>query len=237
MRNPKEKTDYMANTHDVFCNLTYEVSQAVKIEPTGEINELQNHLFNIHTLLSKRGSGKYILDFPNKLNLGLCFAFLLHYDWEHNSSLREVWAENGFYCIMDYLDNQPNGRQGQEVGMVALFVLLCVGRDSLNHEIQNIIDKDIIRMNIMGYPNFHSDDYKIGSKNVIDQISLLAVSGINADSDEKIQVLAKILTRYNGEDFFKYITNRKDLMKYNVDDVIKKARFIKKIIASILEDF
>ena len=116
--------------------------------------------------------------------------------------------------------------------MIILFTLLCVGRDSLKPKVQDILNK----AKIMGNPVFHQDDYTIGAQNVIDQISLLAVSGIRDIGQKAIPVMTQIVTRYNGASFFESTIKRTDLMKYDVMDVIAKARFIRDVIGSILND-
>lgn len=208
------------------------VDKCVELESKGKITELQNCLFQLYNQFNKPGAGKKLISYPEKDNLTLCFAFMLQYDWVHDSDIREVWAENGFYCIMEYIDHQPYGRQGQVEAMIILFTLLCVGRDSLKPKVQDILNK----AKIMGNPVFHQDDYTIGAQNVIDQISLLAVSGIRDIGQKAIPVMTQIVTRYNGASFFESTIKRTDLMKYDVMDVIAKARFIRNVIGSILND-
>jgi hypothetical protein len=50
---------------------------------------------------NQRGSGSLIIDFPNKIKLGECFVLMLQYDWTGDKEIREVWAENAFFCIID----------------------------------------------------------------------------------------------------------------------------------------
>lgn len=208
------------------------VTKCLQLETKGNVSELQNCLFQLYSMLNKPGTGKNIVQYVEKDNLALCFAFQLQYDWVNDSDIREVWAEDGLYCIIEHLDHQPHGRQGQAEAMIILFTLLCVGRESLKCKIQDILDKG----KVVGNMIFHSDDYNLGAQHVIDQISLLAVSGIRDLGPAAIPVMNKIVDRYNGGRFFESTIKRTDLMKYDPMEVMLKARFVRDVIGSILKD-
>ena len=208
------------------------VTKCLQLETKGNVSELQNCLFQLYSMLNKPGTGKNIVQYVEKDNLALCFAFMLQYDWVNDSDIREVWAEDGLYCIIEHLDHQPHGRQGQAEAMIILFTLLCVGRESLKCKIQEILDKG----KVVGNMIFHSDDYNLGAQHVIDQISLLAVSGIRDLGPAAIPVMNKIVDRYNGGRFFESTIKRTDLMKYDPMEVMLKARFVRDVIGSILKD-
>lgn len=206
------------------------VYKCAEFEAKGKIAELQECLFQLYSQFNKPGAGSKITSFPEKENLALCFVFMLQYDWIHDQDIREVWAENGFYCIMEHLDHQSNGTQGQAEAMIIFFLLLCVGRESLKPKIQDILNKAIF----FGNPLFHYDDYNIGAQNVIDQISFLTISGTRTIGENKFLTMAEIITRYNGTSYFETTIKRTELMKYDVIDVIAKARFIRDVIGSVL---
>ena len=208
------------------------VTKCLQLETKGNVSELQNCLFQLYSMLNKPGTGKNIVQYVEKDNLALCFAFMLQYDWVNDSDIREVWAEDGLYCIIEHLDHLPHGRQGQAEAMIILFTLLCVGRESLKCKIQDILDKG----KVVGNMIFHSDDYNLGAQHVIDQISLLAVSGIRDLGPAAIPVMNKIVDRYNGGRFFESTIKRTDLMKYDPMEVMLKARFVRDVIGSILKD-
>lgn len=208
------------------------VTKCLQLETKGNVSDLQNCLFQLYSMLNKPGTGKNIVQYVEKDNLALCFAFMLQYDWVNDSDIREVWAEDGLYCIIEHLDHQPHGRQGQAEAMIILFTLLCVGRESLKCKIQDILDKG----KVVGNMIFHSDDYNLGAQHVIDQISLLAVSGIRDLGPAAIPVMNKIVDRYNGGRFFESTIKRTDLMKYDPMEVMLKARFVRDVIGSILKD-
>ena len=209
------------------------VNECLQLETKGNIDKLQDSLYRLYTFFNRPGGGQLIINYPRKDNLALCFAFMLHYDWIHDSDIREVWAEDGFYCIIEHIEHQPHGMQGQIEAMIILFVLLCVGRKSLKPKAQNIISRAKFDS---ANRVFHEDDFIKGSDNVIDQFSLLAVSGVRGMGPQGAAVMSKICEKYNGYQFFQDTISRRDLMKYDVMDVMNKAKFISRIIGSILTD-
>lgn len=209
------------------------VNECLELELKGRINELQNSLYKLYALFNKPGGGQLIINYQCKDNLALCFAFMLQYDWMNDPDIREVWAENGFYCIVEHIKHQPYGMKGQAEAMIIFFILLCVGRDSLKPKVQDIVSKAKYDIVVRG---FHEDDYAKGADNVIDQFSLLAVSGIREIGPQGVALMSIICQKYNGADFFQNTITRTDLLKYDVMDVWKKAEFISKVIGSILAD-
>lgn len=209
------------------------VNECLHLEANGYVAELQDSLYRLYTLFNKPGGGLQIINYKRKDNLALCFAFMLQYDWIHDSDIREVWAENGFYCIIEHILHQSRGRQGQIEAMIILFVLLCVGRKSLKPKVQNIISKaKYDAFNRI----FHEDDIIKGADNVIDQFSFLAVSEVRGMGSQGAEMMFMICEEYNGHQFFQDTITRHDLMKYDVMDVMNKAKFISRIIGSILND-
>ena len=78
------------------------VDKAISTFESGNIPQLQNDLFQFASLLNKPGSGKLITSFSQKDRLCEVFNLCLQYDWMNDSDIREVWAENAFYCIAEY---------------------------------------------------------------------------------------------------------------------------------------
>jgi hypothetical protein len=230
-RSMSSHTTSNSSQNPSFSKMKGLVDLCLKLETKGNVSELQNTLYQLYSMLNKPGAGRLILEYKEKDNLALCFAFMLFYDWMDDSDIREVWAEDGFYCIQEHLDNQSNGMQGQVEAMVILFTLLCVGRDSLKPKFQDIINKSKYSPN---RSIFHADDYSIGAQNVIDQISLLAVSGIRPAGQNAIPMMSAIVQKYNGVEFFNKTIQRRDLMKYDPTDIIAKCRLYKQVIGSIL---
>lgn len=205
------------------------VKKCIHYESEGNIRELQNSLYQLNALCT----GKNILKYKEKDELALCFAFMLQYDWIQDSDIREVWAEDGFYCAISYSQMASN----HPYAMLILFILLCVGRESLKSKVQDTIDTS--RMH--GPRVFSENDFELGAQHVIDQFSRYAVMGIKYSFlYDNFQEVEKILKKYNGMQYFTEIKERKDLEKYDFeeyDNVLYKAGFVKDIIGYILKDY
>lgn len=208
------------------------VNKCLELESKGKIQDLQNCLCSLYENFNHPGGGKLITNYKEKENLALCFAFLLKYDWMHDSDLREVFSENGFYCIVDHIMHQSGGRQGQSESMLILFTLLCAGRESLKPKIQDIINK----AHRLGNPIFHQDDYRIGTSNILDQITLMALSGARDLGPASAPIMSKICEKYDGYDLFQNTVKRTDLMKYDPSDIFMKMKFVHDVIESILNE-
>ena len=80
-------------------NIKPMVDSCIEAFEKGDIASLQNELFQLVSNFNKPGSGRLITGFAEKDRLAECFTLCLQYDWMNDSDIREVWAENGFYCI------------------------------------------------------------------------------------------------------------------------------------------
>ncbi len=202
------------------------VNACVYLEPRMKISPLLDKLKELDSLINQPGGGKLITDFPDKENLGICFAFMLHYLKGQSSLVREIWAQEGFYCFIEYLDHQRGGRRGQAEANVLFFTLLCVGRDLLKPKIQDVIDK-VRAPQTPFHSVFHADDYAKGAQHVLDQISLFCVSCIHDLGESAVPIMMKITQRYNGFEFFEQTIRRRDLLVYDPHTIIDKERFIR----------
>ena len=115
-----QNTNTVSASSGIQSQMKSLVTKCLQLETKGNVSELQNCLFQLYSMLNKPGTGKYIVLYAEKDNLALCFAFMLQYDWVNDSDIREVWAEDGLYCIIEHLDHQPHGRQGQAEAMIIL---------------------------------------------------------------------------------------------------------------------
>ena len=220
------------NSQSLQTEVEHLVNECIQLESSNQIPELQERLYEMYQYFNKPNGGRLIIDFPNKSNLATCFSFLLQYDWIGDSDLREVWAEDGFYCIVNHIQHQNDGMRGQCEAMIILFMLLCVGRDSLLPKVQDILDKARIRHN----PIFHMDDYENGAQLVINQFAFMAASGARQLGPDGQKLMSIICKRYNGFLFFVDTIQNTELMKSSPISVFNKMKFVAAIIESILED-
>ena len=90
---------------------------------------------------------------------------MLKYDWQHDSDLREVCVENGFYCYARYMMSEIERVEEAEEAYFVLFLLLTHGKDSFETCISDILAKS----QMMGRSEFSDSDYKKGAGFVIEQ--------------------------------------------------------------------
>ena len=117
-------------------NIKPMVDSSINAFENGNIALLQNELFQLVSNFNKPGCGKLITGFAEKDRLAECFTLCLQYDWMNDSDIREVWAENGFYCIVDYLTSHWNNKQDLIAASLNLFLLLHQGKESLKPKIK-----------------------------------------------------------------------------------------------------
>lgn len=201
-----------------------DVDNSISAFESGNISLLQDRLFQLISQLNKPRSGRLIIEFPEKDRLCECFSLCLRYDWMHDSDIREVWAENGFYCIIDYLSKQAKTPQDRLAGGLDLFLHIQYGKDSLAPKVDDILRKATMR----GEPFFDRNDYAKGANYVIKQFQFLGAILIKPFAEKAL----------NGENYNAYlrIINDPTISYIPLRDILLKAQFISRIIESILED-
>lgn len=217
--------------------LTPYVDRCISLASQNNVNikALQDALFDLYKLFNKPGGGKLITSFPNKHKLGECFTFMLQYDWMNDSDIREVWAEDGFYCFINTLAKQKNATaMSQAEHMLSLLVLLHLGRESLKPKIQDILIKS------KGRPEsilFNSVDYSNGADYVIKQFAFLAAMGARPIIMQTPQIITFFSAQHPGfEKFFKDTLGHEEFYQMDPFKLFDKAKFISSVIESILED-
>ena len=116
-----------------FTKIKSQIDESLFLSKNGNTFDIQNSLHHLYMNFNQRGSGLLIIDFPNKIKLGECFVLMLKYDWMRDEDIREVWAENAFYCIIDdYRENLETPGN-----LTILFKLLFYENGALNSIINN----------------------------------------------------------------------------------------------------
>ena len=153
---------------------------------------------------------------------------MLRFDWMNYNDIREVWAENGFYCIIEYLNKQANSPIDKAVGALNLFLHLCVAREHLKPKVQEVLNKAVILMN----PIFKDHYINNNADYLIDQFLYL--------SAKMIQPLMKIHNNILQENYKKEYDNillNMDIeQRCTPNSIIEKASFIASVIGTVLED-
>ena len=124
------------------------------------------NLFEMYKYFNHTGGGRWITNFPEKDKLCIAFTLHLDYDWEHNNDIRESCAEDGFYCIMDYITNT-----NAIGGYMNMFLLLDSGHNELNWKFTRVMEESSA---------FTDEDRRKGAQHVIKQIAQVAIKKIQA---------------------------------------------------------
>lgn len=199
------------------------------------IPSLQQSLFVLYKEFNCRGGGRKIINFDRKDQLCECFNMMLRYDWMNDSDIREVWAEDGFYCISEYLNKDVKNMQDIFAGALDLFLLLCDGESSLYPKINEIITKAKYKaamspMSIEG-TLFSQKDFVGGASYLIRQFKFFAATTISKIEKQHPHVIpSSYRTAYeSAKTDFEFAT-------IPVANILAKMNFFASIIGSILED-
>lgn len=204
------------------------VDKAISTFESGNIAQLQNDLFQFASLLNKPGSGQLITGFSQKDRLCEVFNLCLQFDWMNDPDIREVWAENAFYCIAEYF-KEAQTQQDYIAAALDLFLTCSYGRNSLRPKFNDILRK--ARIHPIHSTVFSQDDYNGGADYLIREFSFFGATLISRVVRAHPNIIS---TRLKDA----YETAKTDFVFATVDpnDIIKKMSFISMIIGSIIED-
>lgn len=149
-----------------------DVDSAISAFESENIQFLQNCLFQLVSKLNKPRSGKLVTLYPEKDRLCECFSLCLRYDWMNDSDVREVWAENGLYCIVSYLTKNARSPQDRIAGGLDLFLHVLYGYNDLKPKIQDILTK----AQSIGEHVFSQTDYAKGCNYLLNQFLFMGAS-------------------------------------------------------------
>ena len=205
-----------------------QVQNAILLYERHNIPALQQQLYELYSNFNQVGGGKLIINYPNKDQLAECFTMMLRFDWEKDNDIREVWAENGFYCIVEYMNTQAKSTLDMVVGALDFFTHLCVAREYLKPKVQSVLNTAVILMN----PIFKDHYINNNADLLIDQFLYLSA-----------KMMQPLMERYDSilqPDYKKEYDNI--LLNKNVEQfcspasVMEKASFISDTIGAVLGD-
>lgn len=202
------------------------VDDAISLYEQGDIPALQNTLYETYLHFNKPGGGRSITEFPEKDRMCEMFTFCLEFDWEHNDEIREVWSEDGFYCITTYLCNDAKTEQDFIAGYLDMFLLLYHGRHDLQPKVQDVLNKAEIK----GESVFSKDDYAEGADYVIRQFMFLAATAISP-ADSQFHIISQSI-----QPAFRNAKSDYEFVSIPPKKILAKACFIAKIIEYILKN-
>ena len=230
-----------SSTHNIHKNsnvsrnpLKQDVDSSIAAFERGDISGMQNCLFHLVSKLNKPGSGTLIIDYPSKDRLSECFSLCLQYDWMRDSDIREVWAENGFYCIATYLYKDAKTMQDMIAGALDLFLIIYYGKESLKPKVNDILRKASMRARMGIEPEasiFDEQDYQNGADWLLREFSFFAATWVSKIEKQHPQIISSSVRPAYERAKTDYI-----FATVPYEKIQAKMMFIAKIIGSILED-
>ena len=204
------------------------VDKAISTFESGNIPQLQNDLFQFASLLNKPGSGKLITSFSQKDRLCEVFNLCLQYDWMNDSDIREVWAENAFYCIAEYF-KVARTNQDYFAAALDLFLTCSYGRDSLKTKFDDVLYK--ARIHPRHCIIFTQDEYNGGADYLIREFAFFSATIISPVVRTHPNIISSQLkSAYeSAKTDFEFAT-------VGPEDIMRKMTFFSAIIGSIIED-
>lgn len=204
------------------------VDKAISTFESGNIPQLQNDLFQFASLLNKPGSGRLITSFSQKDRLCEVFNLCLQYDWMNDSDIREVWAENAFYCIAEYF-KVARTNQDYFAAALDLFLTCCYGGESLKTKFDDVLYK--ARMHPRHCIIFTQKEYNGGADYLIREFAFFSVTIISPVVRTHPNIISSQLkTAYeSAKTDFEFAT-------VGPEDIMRKMTFLSAIIGSIIED-
>lgn len=205
-----------------------QVQNAIHLYELQKIPALQQQLYELYTNFNQRGGGKFIIDYPDKDQLAECFTLMLKFDWINDPDIREVWAENGFYCIITYMNKHHKSAMDLAIGAFDLFLHLCIAREHLKPKVSQVLNKAVM----LGNPIFKDMYIQNSADYLLDQFIYLAARML-----QPLMIVHKNILIPEYKRIYDNILQNKAIEENNKPDAITaKASFIAQIIGSVLED-
>lgn len=205
------------------------VDNILSICDTGNIPLLQQALYELMNILSEPDSGCLVVSYPEKDRLSEVYSLCLQYDWMNDNEIREVWAENGFYCIVEYLRKVETNKDFT-IGSFNLFLICTYGKDSLYTKFNDVLRK--ARQHPYHFSIFSEDEYTGGAEYLISEFQHFAALYIsNLVKQQPAIMSSAIMNDYLFASIDKRFENITE------QEVRKKMFFISNIIGSILDEF
>lgn len=205
-----------------------QVNSVLRFYNERNTSALQQQLYELYLNFNKAGGGKYIVNYPNKDELAECFTLMLRFDWINDADIREVWAENGFYCIIEYITGLPLTPFERATAGLDLFIHLCEAKDSLKPKIQSILNKAVMLQNPIFKDHYINND----ANSLIDQFLYLS-----AKLSRPLLMINQDFLSYNYRSIYNRILSSEYIEKQSsLYHILEKAKFISAVIENVLKD-
>lgn len=205
------------------------VDKVMNISETDNIPLLQQALFELCNILNKPGTGELIVSYPEKDQLALFYSYCLQYDWMNDKEIREVWAENGFYCAVNYLQHIKTPNEFV-IFLFCLFLICTYGKDDLYTKFDDVLRKAMHHP--FHFSIFSEDEYTRGATYLVAEFQHFAALFLSPMVENDSGFMHPALMD-------EYQTAKDDARFENIteQEVKNKMIFISGIIGSILDDF
>jgi len=210
-------------------NIKGEVDEIISTFESGNIPLLQNRLYELYRRFNKPSGGKLITSFSEKDRLSEVFCLYLQYDWMHDNDIREVWAENGFYCIAEHFKTAKT-QQDYFAAALDLFLVCAYGKQHLHPKFNDILRK--ASMHPFHSTIFSASNYNGGASNLIREFMFFSATIISPVVKMHPGVISPSL---QGE--YQKAKTDFEFATVSPEEIFKKMQFISSIIGSILNDF
>ena len=207
-----------------------DVDTIIKTYEDGNISLLQQRLFELYGKLNKPGSGKLVTTYPEKDRLCEYFTLCLQYDWMNDSDIREVWAEDAFYCITDYYLNDAKTKQDHFAAGLDLLWVLYSGKDGLVTKFNDVLQR--AQFHPVHSLLFSPENYNGGAYHLIREFTWFAANEVRPVEAVHPEILkGKLRQEYENA------LNNKEFQNTSNGNTLLKMKLLSSIIGSILEDF
>ena len=207
-----------------------DVDKIIKTYEDGNTRLLQQLLFVLCNKLNKPGSGKLVTTYPEKDRLCEFYIYCLEYDWMNDSDIREVWAENAFYCIIDYLKEDAKTNQDHFAASLDLLWVFYLGKDGLVTKFGDVLQST--QFHPVYSSLFSHENYNGGAYQLIREFTWFAANEIRPFESSHPQIMkGKFRQEYENA------LNNEEFKNTPSGNTLLKMFFLSSIIGSILEDF
>ena len=226
------RIEYMQNPIYNNSPIKSMVDDSIRIFELGDISLLQQKLYELLICLNKRGTGRLITSYPEKNKLCEVFHLCLRFDWMHDNNIREVWAENAFYCVAKYYEEiQTNAMNRQDLVVAALDLFLtCIyGESSLYPKFNNILRKAYNHP--IHYSYFSEANYTGGAKHLVREFKCFAATILAPIEKTYPQIISSSIRAE-----FENAKSDSEFLNISSEETLRKMKLMSDIFESILND-
>ena len=231
--NKKKEENVQPNRQDSKVSqspIKKEVDIIIKTYEDGNTQLLQQKLFELCNKLNKPGSGMLVTTYPEKDRLCEFYILCLEYDWMHDSDIREVWAENAFYCITDYYLNYAKTNQDHYAAGLDMLWIFYRGKDGLITKFNDVLHR--AQFHPIHSLLFSPENYNGGASQLIREFTWFAANEVRP-----AETLHPEILKGNLRQEYEHALNNKEFQNASSGNTLLKMKLLSSIIGSILEDF